>query len=224
MKIMLFNGSPRPESNTGILLEEAILGAKTVGVEGELVHLNQLHIGPCQADMACHRPHRLGKCILDDDMSALATRIRQADGFIFGTPVYFWSMSSQMQVFLHRTMALAQGQPPGLKGKPAGLIVVAGRRGCQNVVNVFNMLFITSRMPTPDAVYGYAYEKGEIRQDTHAMKSAFELGRCLGLMVGQRDRTGLPAEYNEPFLPLLVCRKYDLPLAPGGKPVPDAKT
>jgi len=216
MKILLINGSPRLGGNTEILLNEAKKGAEEVGLSCELIQLGKLNIKPCMGDFACLRPGHEGECHIKDDMHKIYDKLQICEGIIFGTPVYLWDMTSQMLIFLHRSIAAMFHKPSAIAGKVGGLIVISGRRGNQNVANVFNMFFIAAQMMTIDAVYGYAESKGEIRKDIHSMKSSYELGRCIALMIKEGRKIELPDEYRYKFLPTFVCEKYDIPLSPGG--------
>ena len=216
MKILLINGSPRIGGNTEILLNEAQKGAEEIGIPGELIQLGKLEIKPCLGDFACMRPGHEGECHIKDDMQGVYDKLQACDGIIFGTPVYLWDMTSQMLTFLHRSIAAMFRKPSAIAGKVGGLIVISGRRGNQNVANVFNMFFIAAQMMTTDAVYGYAQGKGEIKRDIHSMISSFELGRCVALMVKEGRKIELPEEYRYKFLPTFVCEKHDIPLSPGG--------
>lgn len=119
-----------------------------------------------------------------------------------------------MAIFMHRTTAILNHKPSALKGKISGLLVVSARRGNQNVANVFNMYFIALQMIAMDAVYGYASGKGEIVHDIHAMKSALEMGRCVGLMIKKGKIMPYPDEYRDKFLPVYISEKYGIPLSP----------
>ena len=214
MKILLINGSPRVDGNTNILLEEAVKGAQLHDAECEIIQLGSLDIKPCKGCFTCMHPEHMGQCPINDDMQEIYNKLQECDGIIYGTPVYLWDMTSQMLIFLHRSIAAVFRKPSGIRSKAAGLIVISGRRGNQNVVNVFNMYFVSNQMLTIDAVYAYAYGKGEVRKDVHSMKSCYELGRFIALTIKEGKKIELPDEYS--FLPTYVSEKYDIPLAPGG--------
>jgi multimeric flavodoxin WrbA len=216
MELLIINGSPRIGGNTHTLLNEVIKGAEDVEIGCELIHLGKLEIKPCMADFTCRKPGSLGVCIHEDDMLGIYEKLETCKGIIFGTPVFFWNMTGQMAAFMHRTTAIFSRDPSVIRGKISGLVVVSGRRGNQNVANIFNMYFTASQMIQTDAVYGYATGKGEIVRDIHAMKSAFELGRCIGLLIREGVKLEFPDEYRHKFLPVYVSEKYGIPLSPGG--------
>jgi multimeric flavodoxin WrbA len=214
MKILLLNGSPRTDGNTSILLDQTKNGVEEIGMACELLQLGKLEIKPCDACLVCLKPGHEGTCHIQDDMQQLYKALKECEGIVFATPVYMWNMTSQMLALVQRTFAVLDTEPPVIRGKVAGLIVTAARRGIQNVVNTFNMYFIANQMTAIDPVYGYGSEKGEIRSDTHAMKSAFELGRLTALMLKEGKKADFPGEYRNRFLFSHVCEKYNIPLAP----------
>ena len=53
MKVLGFNGSPRKNWNTAMLLEKALEGAASEGAETELIHLYELNYKGCISCFAC---------------------------------------------------------------------------------------------------------------------------------------------------------------------------
>lgn len=79
--------------NTEILVKEALLGARDLGAEVELIRYNDYKVLPCIACNYCHKKsEETGRvtCIHDDDFSLLEDRILDADGVIYGSPIYIW--------------------------------------------------------------------------------------------------------------------------------------
>ncbi|MDO4426227.1 MAG: flavodoxin family protein, partial [Planctomycetia bacterium] len=64
-----------------------------------IVRLNEMRLGYCQGCYACTKT---GKCFQNDGMNELAEKVRQADVLVLATPVYFYTMSGQMKVFIDR--------------------------------------------------------------------------------------------------------------------------
>lgn len=103
MKIMAFNGSPRRNGNTAKLLKEALRGAATAGADTEYVDLYSLNYKGCISCFYCKRKDKdHGTCIVKDDLSPLLTRAKEADALIFGSPIYFMSLTSGMHALLER--------------------------------------------------------------------------------------------------------------------------
>lgn len=107
-KILLVNGSPRPQGNTSFLAETLAEAVRSVGGSIDLISLAKLqlkHPG-CSACMGCQQPGMLGKCVLGDDLAKWVEKVPQYDVLIFAFPVYFFSPSAQVKIFLDRMFCL----------------------------------------------------------------------------------------------------------------------
>ena len=97
--VLIISSTPRKNGNSERLCQEFRKGAQEAGHQVELVCLRDLEIGYCRGCFACAE---LGRCVIDDDMQELAQKVRQADVLVLATPVYFYSMSGQLKVFIDR--------------------------------------------------------------------------------------------------------------------------
>jgi multimeric flavodoxin WrbA len=105
MKIMAFNGSPRKTKwNTVTLLDNTLQGARSAGAEIELVQLYDLQFSGCVSCFSCKKLSRKedGVCAVQDDLTAVLGRVKEAEALIIGTPVYYGSESSGTRAFLER--------------------------------------------------------------------------------------------------------------------------
>ena len=104
MKIYFVNGSPRKQWNTGTVLKKAAEGAASAGAETELIHLYDLKYKGCVSCFACKRIGGKfhGKCAQKDGLTPVLEKLSAADGIVFGTPIYFYNITSGMQAFLER--------------------------------------------------------------------------------------------------------------------------
>jgi multimeric flavodoxin WrbA len=122
MKIIVINGSPRGmRGNTGRLLDEVIAGATQAGAEVEVVCLAETPIKPC---VACDTCHRVGTCPIKDDYEQLKDKLLAADGFIFASPNYIFSVSAQMKAFFDRLNGMVHCT--ALEGKYAAVVETSG--------------------------------------------------------------------------------------------------
>ena len=100
MKILAIHGSPRTIRSTTRKLAGFVLeGAAEAGAETEMIDLADYRVTTCTACEACSLN---GICVNDDDMPALLIRMQEADGIIFGSPVYIDNITGQMKVFFDR--------------------------------------------------------------------------------------------------------------------------
>lgn len=106
MNVLAINGSPRRKGNTATLLEHALQGARDKGAETDLVHLYGLDYKGCTSCFACKKigGKSYGHCAMQDDITPLLARIREAGALILGSPLYFGVETGQMRSFLERLL------------------------------------------------------------------------------------------------------------------------
>lgn len=100
-KVAILIGSPRRNGSTGILAREAERGLAERGIETEMVFLNDLKMRGCQACYFCKK-HDVAECGLRDDMQGIHQLMRESDGLIVATPIYFGNVTSQTKIWLDR--------------------------------------------------------------------------------------------------------------------------
>ncbi len=194
MKILGVVCSPRKMGNTEILTHEALAGARERGSQTELITVHGKNLQPCDGCLSCRKTE---KCHIQDDMHLFHEKMFEADGIILGSPVYFWTVTAQAKMIMDRSLCLRY---PFLKlaNKVGGSITVSGRHGCFNVYTLFTLFFAGNHMiPTDLVVDGFAEDKGAVRNDTYAMKGAYELGKLMVSIAEQRDT--YPEEYRTAF-------------------------
>lgn len=98
-KVLIISSSLRGGSNSEILAHATEKGAIEAGNEVEFINLKGKDIKFCIGCLACQKTH---KCVLNDDMAGLITKVQNADVLIFATPIYYYEMSGQMKTFLDR--------------------------------------------------------------------------------------------------------------------------
>jgi multimeric flavodoxin WrbA len=134
MKILAIHGSPRSVHSTTRKLAEFVLkGAAESGAETEMIDLVDYRITPCTACDACSLN---GICVNDDDVPALLIRMQEADGIIFGSPVYIDNITGQMKVFIDRLADAIHYQ--ALAGKIGCSIATTYESGGDDVVAYLN--------------------------------------------------------------------------------------
>lgn len=106
MRVMAFNGSPRRNWNTGMLLERALEGAAARGAETTLVQLYDLDYQGCRSCFGCKTlgGKAYGRCALKDELTPVLDQVLQADALLLGSPVYFWAVTGEMKSFLERLL------------------------------------------------------------------------------------------------------------------------
>ena len=124
MKILMLNGSPRRNGNTHAVLERMQKQLQE-GNQVELLNICTMKLSGCVACEGCSRNG--GHCVQHDDSDAVIQKIVQADAVIFGTPVYWWGMSSQLKMVVDKFYS-QNGSFKTMKKKIGVLIVGANER------------------------------------------------------------------------------------------------
>lgn len=106
MKVYAINGSPRKNKNTATLLNKALEGVKASNpdAETEVINLYDLNYTGCKSCFACKLigGKSYGKCAIKDDLYEVLEKLSQADGIIFGSPIYLGQITAQLQGFFER--------------------------------------------------------------------------------------------------------------------------
>ena len=98
-KVLVISTSLRAKSNSDILTEWMIAGARDVGHEVEHISLKGKKIGFCIGCLACQKTQQ---CVIKDDAVEIAEKVKNADTLVFATPIYYYEMSGQMKTLLDR--------------------------------------------------------------------------------------------------------------------------
>ena len=98
-KVLVIKTSLRAKSNSDLLAEELIMGAKESGHNVDCISLKGKKIGFCIGCLACQKTQ---KCVRQDDAIEIAESVKSAETLVFVTPVYYYEMSGQMKTLLDR--------------------------------------------------------------------------------------------------------------------------
>lgn len=97
--VVIISSTPRTNGNSYILANEFARGAKEEKHNVEIINLKEYRLNYC---IGCYSCHKTGKCIHNDGMNEILEKLIKADVIVFATPVYFYSMSGQLKVFIDR--------------------------------------------------------------------------------------------------------------------------
>ncbi len=142
-----------------------------------------MKIAPCKACDACRKKSTKG-CSIKDDMQGLYPKVIEADALVIASPVYWFTMSAQIKIFLDRLHALPGYKEDSLIGKRVAITMTYGGEdpfdsGCVNALRTFQDAFAYKECRIVGMVYGSAMQVGQIRTNEKVMEEAFALGRKL---------------------------------------------
>jgi multimeric flavodoxin WrbA len=193
LKVLLLNGSPRPNGNIALALHEMERVFEKNGVEYETVLLGRTDIRGC---IACETCRKNGKCVFDDVVNELAVKFEKADGLVIGAPVYYGSANGTLMNALQRLFYSTHFD----KSFKVGAAVVSARRsGCTATFDELNKFFTLSNMPIASSQYWnniYGWEPGEGSVDDEGRQVMRVLARNMTFLMQSialgKDQLGLP--------------------------------
>ena len=97
--ILVISTSLRPRSNSDILTERLVAGARDAGHQVEEISLKGKELKYCIGCLACQKTQH---CVQKDDALWIADKMKDADTLVFSTPIYYYEMSGQMKTLLDR--------------------------------------------------------------------------------------------------------------------------
>ncbi len=174
MKVLLVNGSPHEKGCTCTALKEVEKTLNEEGIETEIFWIGTKPISGC---IGCGRCRELHKCVIDDVVNEFVEKAKEADGFVFGSPVHYASMTGAMTSFMDRVF-YSGGRY--FKFKPAASVVSARRAGTTATYDQMNKYFGISQMPIISSVYWnnvHGFTPDDVRQDLEGMQVMRMLGR-----------------------------------------------
>lgn len=181
MKVLMVNGSPKAHGNTGRALQEIAGVLTTYDIETEVFQLGGKPLRDC---IGCGKCNRNALCTFDDDcVNELISKAGEADGFVFGTPVYYAHPSGRILSALDRAF-YAGGS--AFAHKPAAGVAIARRGGCTASYDVLNKYFGINQMPIVTSTYwnqAYGRVPGEVEQDAEGMQTMRNIGHNMAWLL-----------------------------------------
>ena len=177
IKILIISGSPRPREN----IDEMVKIFDQEDIESEIVHIGNKDIRGCIACMSCKT--KLGHCVFDDCVNEFASMAKDADGFIFGTPVYYAHPTGKIQSFMDRVFYSAKS---AFVHKPAAVISSSRRAGSVTSMDVLNKHLSISEMPIVTSNYWnevHGHTPSDVEQDREGLDTMYALGKNMAWML-----------------------------------------
>ena len=197
MKVLMLNGSPKANGNTYTALLEIGKQLNKENIEYEIVQIGGAPMRDC---IGCGRCTENGCIFSDDGVNEFIAKAKEADGFVFGTPVYYAHPSGRILSFLD-IVFYSGGR--AFKFKPAASVAVARRAGTTASFDCLNKYFGISQMPVAGATYWnnvHGAVPGEVSFDEEGMRTMRNLARNLAWMIRCFDagkKNGIPLPETE---------------------------
>ena len=177
MKVVAFNGSPRKDGNTTILINHVFRELEKEGVETELVQLSGKKIHGCIACYKCfeNKDHR---CAVKDDIAnECIEKMVKAEGIILGSPVYFTDVTAEMKALIDRAGFVSMANGGMYKNKVGATVVAVRRSGAIHTLDTMNHFFLAGQMIVIGRGVGVGRDKGDVEKDEEGLLAAKALGQ-----------------------------------------------
>jgi multimeric flavodoxin WrbA len=182
MKVVAFNGSPRADGNTAMLLRKVLSPIARAGIDTELVQVGGQPVRGCAACYHCMEA-KDRKCVIKTDLvNACIEKMLEADAIIMGSPSYFSGMTSELKALIDRAGLVAVANGRMFSRKIGAAVAVHRRGGAVNVVDAINHMYLMSRMIVPGSTYwnfGVGLEREDVANDEEATQNMHDLGETI---------------------------------------------
>lgn len=180
MKVILLNGSPHLKGCTYTALHEVEKTLNEEGIETELITIGQRDIRGC---IGCRQCKEKGECIFNDEVNEVAKKLKDSDGLVIGSPVYYASANGTLISFLDRLFYSSSFD----KTMKVGASVVSARRaGTTATFDELNKYFTISQMPIVSSQYWnmvHGNTPEEVQKDLEGLQIMRTLGHNMAFLM-----------------------------------------
>ena len=200
MKVVIINGSPRPNGNTAIAINEMVKVFKENGVESEIFQIGNKSIRGC---IGCGSCRSTGRCVFNDVVNEIAAELEEANGLVVASPVYYASANATLVACLDRLFFSSKFD----KAMKVGASVVCARRGGTSATfDQLNKYFTISQMPVVSSNYWNSIHggaQGEAVADIEGLQTMRILAKNMTFLMKSielgKKELGLPNKEDKTF-------------------------
>jgi multimeric flavodoxin WrbA len=201
MKVLLVNGSPHKEGCTYTALTEVAQALNQEGITTEIFWLGSKALSGC---LGCKTCAEKKMCVFDDKVNEFVDLAKNADGFVFGSPVHYAAASGAITSFLDRVFySDSQAGRQSFYLKPAAAVVSARRAGTTAALDQINKYFAISEMPVVSSRYWnmvHGATPEDVKQDLEGMQIMRVLGKNMAWFLKCKEagsKAGVPLPQRE---------------------------
>jgi len=186
MKVVAFNGSPRANGNTTILVDEVLGRLDAAGIETEHLRVGGRALRGCTACEKCWETRDLTCPPFDDGLDDYVARMVAADGIILASPVYYADMTPELKALIDRSGSVTGAAGNPLRRKVGAAVAAVRRGGAVHTFDSINHFFQINEMIVVGSSYwnfGMGYEKGDVRNDEEGLATMRTLGDTMAWLL-----------------------------------------
>ncbi len=183
MKVVAFNGSPRKDGNTAILINYVFRELEREEIETELVQMAGKEIRGCIACYKCIENKDRQCAVKNDFANEWIGKMVGADGILLGSPVYFNDVTAEMKALIDRAGFVSRSNGGMYRNRVAAAVVAVRRNGAIRTLDTMDHLFLSAEMIIVGRAVGVGMEKGDVEKDEEGIRLAKTLGQRMGWLL-----------------------------------------
>lgn len=199
MKVLMLNGSSHINGTTFTALNEIEKALNNEGIDYEIFQIGADAVRDC---IGCNQCTPDGCAYTKDNVNEFIAKAKEADAFVFGTPVYYAHPSGRILSFLDRVF---YSSSKTFAFKPAASVAVARRGGTVASFDVLNKYYGISQMPVVSSTYWnnvYGRNENEAVMDLEGLQTMRNVAHNMAWMLkcieaGKNAGVALPATERE---------------------------
>ena len=179
-KVLLLNGSPKADGCTATALDEVARTLEADGIATEIIHVGNKAIRGCVSCGYCEKGEG---CVMKDLVNEVSDKLKDADGLVVGSPVYYGSPNGTIISFMDR---LFYSAPYDMHMKVGAAVVSARRGGNSASFDVLNKYFSISGMPIATSTYWnqvHGFTADDVRKDLEGLQTMRNLAHNMAFMI-----------------------------------------
>jgi len=183
MKVVGFNGSPRKDGNTFILINKVFQELEKEGVETEIVQLSEKEIHGCIACYKCIENKDKRCAVKSDAANEYIEKMVGADGILLGSPVYFIDVTPEMKALIDRAGFVSRANGGMYKNKVGAAVAALRRSGAMHAIDSMNHFLLSQEIFIAGRAIAFGRDKGEVEKDEEGMQLVKALGQRMAWLL-----------------------------------------
>jgi multimeric flavodoxin WrbA len=186
LKVIGFNGSARKKGNTAGSLNTVFAELEKAGIETEMIHVGKEKVRGCIACYGCAKNQDEACTLKDDPVNEWIQKMKEADGILLGSPVYFSGVAGTMKSFLDRAFFVSSVNGGLFRQKVGAAVAAVRRSGGIPTVDTLNHYITYSEMVMPSSNYwnvAHGHNPGEMDQDGEGKQIMTVLGQNMAWIM-----------------------------------------
>ena len=201
-KILFVNGSPNENGCVSTAMDEVIGVLEKNDIRTEKLWLGKKAMPDC---MACMKCQETGKCVFQDEVNEIGSRIDEFDGIVVGSPVYYGGPNGRITSFLDRLFFSVPNKK--FAGKLGASIVSCRRGGASAAFERLNQYFLMENMHVVSSQYWnqvHGFTPEDVKKDEEGLQTMRTLGQNIvwllnSIETGAKNGVERPKQENSVY-------------------------